>query len=347
MTYGRADRLLHRIALGSRAVMETSFDIEWAVHGKAARARPVERPVFVCGLARGGTSLVTRLIAAAPGFAAPSYRDMPFALAPNLWSRLAGRRRLSAAERGHGDGLGHDLDTPEAIEEVFWRCFEGENYIRPEGLARTAPEPDTLAAFRRYVALVLLRGEGTRYVSKNNNNVLRVEALAAAFPDALFVHPFRHPAAHAASLARQHERALSLQRGDAFRRRYAEWLGHHEFGLTRRPFLLPGGPKAVGEPNERWWLAQWDAVYAHLLGQTEAVRRRQFFLDLNVLRAEPGTALGRLSAFLGSGALDPGAIRPSEAPPRTAPAEMTVHRNLVAAGGSTSPIPAATEPRRA
>ena len=319
--YGRADRLLHRIALGSRAVMETSFDLEWAAHGKAARAAAAgERPVFVCGLARGGTSLAARLIAGAPGFAAPAYRDMPFPLAPNLWARLAGRRRrVVAAERGHGDGLAHDLDTPEAIEEVFWRCFEGARYLRAGGLAPAPPGAATLDALRRYMALVVLRGGGGRYVSKNNNNVLRVSALAGAFPDALFVHPFRRPADQAASLERQHARAIALQREDPFRRHYADWLGHHEFGMGRRPFLLPGGPGA-GETaeGEAWWLAQWSAVYGHLLAHPEAVRRRQIFLDLDALRAAPDAGAARLAAFVGAEAMDAGAVRPGEAGVATA-----------------------------
>src|SRR5688500_15311894 len=296
--YSRADRLLHRLALGWAGAIETSFDIEWAAFGKRARAIPVERPIFVCGLARAGTSLVTRTIAASPGLAWPRYRDMPFPLAPNSWGRLAGRRRLAAAPRGHGDGLSHDLDTPEAIEEVFWRCFEGDRYLRPEGLAPVPPEPGTLARFRRYLALGLLAGGGRRYVSKNNNNILRVASLAEAFPDALFVHPFRHPAAQAASLERQHVRASERQRADPFRLRYANWLGHHEFGLGRRPFLLPGGG---GD-----WLGTWSAVYRHLLEQPEAVRGRQFFLDYDALCRSPGPVLEALGRFLETGPLNAG-----------------------------------------
>jgi Sulfotransferase family len=294
--YSRADRILHRLALGWTGAIETSFDLEWAAFGRRAGAIPVERPIFVCGLARAGSSLAARTIAAAPGLASPRYRDMPFPLAPNCWARLAGRRRLEAAPRGHGDGLGHDLDTPEAIEEVFWRCFEGDRYLRPEGLAPVPPELETLERLRRYMALVLLAGRGRRYVSKNNNNILRVASLAEAFPDALFVHPFRHPAAQAASLERQHVRAAGRQRADPFRLRYAEWLGHHEFGLGRRPFLLPGGN---GD-----WVAAWGAVYRHLLEQPEGVRGRQFFLDYDALCRTPGAVLGALGRFLGTEPLD-------------------------------------------
>src|SRR5688500_4458971 len=112
--YSRADRLLHRLALGWAGVIETSFDLEWAAFGKPARAIPVERPIFVCGLARAGTSLVTRTIAASPGLAWPRYRDMPFPLAPNGWGRLAGTRRLAAGPARHGHALARAAETAQA-----------------------------------------------------------------------------------------------------------------------------------------------------------------------------------------------------------------------------------------
>lgn len=297
--------------------METSFDLEWARFGRQARALAIDRPVFVCGLARAGTSLVARLLAAAPGAVSPAYRDMPFALAPNLWAGLSGsKRRIAAAERGHGDGLAHDLDTPEAIEEVFWRCFEGPRYLARDAVVATPPEPETLALLRRYVSLILLRGAGGRYVSKNNNNALRVASLAAAFPDALFVHPFRHPAAQAASLERQHARAGRLQQADPFRLRYANWLGHHEFGLGRLPFRFPGAPaRAPGD-----WIGRWNDVYARLLDAAPEVRARQFFLDYDSLCASPAAVLARLAAFTGLEPAAAPAIRVAAPPDAAVPA---------------------------
>lgn len=58
--------------------------------------------------------------------------------------------------------------------------------------------------------LVLLRHGGARYLSKNNNNILRLEALATSFPDALLIHPFRDPLQQALSLLSQHRRAARL-----------------------------------------------------------------------------------------------------------------------------------------
>ncbi len=297
--YSRADRLLHRIALGSPALLEATFDIERATHRGKIAAVPIRRPVFIAGLARAGTSILTRLLHQGGGFAAPSYRDLPFPLAPNSWARLGGKRHVEASERGHGDGLTHDLDSPEAIEEVFWRALEGKRYLRRDGLAPAAPDPETLAAFRDYVRLVLLRHGGARYLSKNNNNILRLEALATSFPDALLIHPFRDPLQQALSLLSQHRRAARLAGEDPFRRRFMTWLGHHEFGADHRPFLFDGAPGRDEDPTGvGYWLKLWDSVHRALLSAPARVRERQFFVDYDALCASPRRYAPRLAVLV-------------------------------------------------
>lgn len=310
--YSGADKLLHRIALGSPALLEATFDIERATQRRKMEAIPVRRPVFITGLARAGTSILTRLLHAGGDFAAPSYRDLPFPLAPNGWARLGGKRHVEASERGHGDGLTHDLDSPEAIEEVFWRALEGNRYLRRDGLAPTAPRGDTLAAFRDYVRLVLLRHGGTRYLSKNNNNILRLEGLATSLPDAVLVHPFREPVQQALSLLAQHLRAVVLAEDDPFRGRFMTWLGHHEFGADRRPFLLDGAP-ARGEDATRidYWLKLWDAVYRRLLAEPARVQERQLFLDYDALCTDPRLYAPRLAVMV-EAPIDPASLRAPE-----------------------------------
>lgn len=310
-----------------RPVLELTFDLERARFGKPAAALEAGPPVFVCGLARAGTSITVRLLDAVGEFASPSYRDMPWPLAPNMWARAALRagRRQVGGERGHGDGLEHDLDTPEAIEEVFWRCFEGDRYIRRDGLDPVRPEPETLDKFRSYVQLLMLSRGRRRYLSKNNNNVLRLASLQRCFPAASLIHPFRHPLRQAASLLHQHRKACELHRADPFRRDFMRWLGHHEFGADQRPFLLPRRPDAELSPSSiEYWLAAWVSVYSHLLDQTGAVADRQTFLDYDRMLAEPERSLGRLEQATGLpwGSLDRGRLR---APASAAPVE---HRSV-------------------
>ena len=309
-SYSRADRLLHAFALGNTAVLEMSFDLENAKFGRRAAAEfPVRDPVFVCGLARAGTTVVLRLLHETGAFASLSYRDLPFPLAPNGSARFTGRfrRDLAAREREHSDGLNHDLDTPEAIEEVFWRCFEGKRFLRPEGLAPTIPLPETVEQFRRYMHLVCLRYARERYLSKNNMNLLRLPALTEAAPSAVLIHPFRDPLQQAASLLNQHVRAIALHRADPFRRRFMTWLGHHEFGAGQRPFLLPGGPTASLDPlTLDYWLVAWTSAYRFLLAQPRRVRARQHFLDYDALCAAPASPIAALASVTGA-VLNPGA----------------------------------------
>lgn len=283
--WSRTDRLLHRLATGFAPIRDISFDIERSRFAKAARAIIIDRPVFVCGLARSGTSLIVRALNDTGHFGALTYRDMPFALAPNSWAAIAGGRRSQASERDHGDGLSHDLDTPEAIEELFWRHVSGKAYLKADTLVPHNPSAAIRAQFCDYVGLVLLRTGKTRYLSKDNNNILRLPAIAQSFPDAIILHPFRDPMQQAASLLNQHHRATASGTADAFRAVYTASLGHHEFGPGHRPFRF-GEAKVTGDPDTLdYWIARWIDAYRWLLDCHVPAGPQRHFVDFDALAA--------------------------------------------------------------
>lgn len=299
--YGRFDRLLHRLALGGTgAVAEMSFDLDQKLCHAAASADEVAggRHVFVAGLARAGTTVLLRALHASGGFYSLTYRDMPFPMAPNLWKRLSGRlRRPDVARiRAHGDGIAINADSPEALEELFWRIRCGEDYIRPDGLIPHRPDRQTIGLFRNYVAAILTSSGGkTRYLSKNNNSILRLPALREAFPNATILIPFRDPASHALSLWRQHQRFSRLQRQTPFIRSYMDWLAHHEFGLGHRPFLMGGPALDYLTPDDLdYWLDLWIRVHGELIRQSD---RQCLFVSHEELCTDPAVWRG-LSARL-------------------------------------------------
>jgi hypothetical protein len=295
------ERTWQRMALGNPAVLDMTFDIERAF-AKPWPSDAAGAPIFLAGLARAGTTILTRILHEQHGMASLTYRDLPFPLAPNGWGRISGRlgRKVERTERGHGDGLFHDLDSAEAIEEVFWRHHEGTRYARPHGLSLTAPRPETVSAFRDYVGLVRRSHGGARYLSKNNANVLRLPALADAFPEAVLLHPFRAPLQQAHSLLRQHRLARQWAAQDPYRAEFMTWLGHHEFGADQRPFLFPGHPPADADRDHiDYWLQVWISVHTALLVQSEPVRARQVFLDYDALCAGAAGQADRLAAALG------------------------------------------------
>ena len=301
--YGPAARLLHTLALDRPFVAETWLDLEELLHGRGLVSATTGPHVFVAGLARAGTTMLMRLLHASGRFASLSYRDMPFVLAPNLWASLASRSRrdIPAQERAHGDGVLVDADSPEALDEVFWRVACGSAYIRPDALVPMAADPDTLERFRRYVALILKRYGCDRYLSKNNNNVLRLPSIRRAFPNASLIVPFRDPLRQASSLLVQHRRFSAQQRDDPFARRYMTWLVHHEFGLDHRPFAFPGSDASADADREDpgYWLRQWIAAYTHLLRHREDGAVNPIFVGYEWMCAAPDEACAILASRLG------------------------------------------------
>ena len=64
------------------------------------------------------------------------------------------RAERGAAERAHGDAIMVDFDSPEALEEVFWRTFCGTAYIRSDRLTTMQADAETIDRFRRYVGSI-------------------------------------------------------------------------------------------------------------------------------------------------------------------------------------------------
>ena len=225
--------------------------------------------VFISGLARAGTTVLMRKFHATGLYRSLTYRDMPFVLAPNLWRRLSliSRREIENAERAHGDNLFVNIDSPESLDEVFWRVFVGDEYLQKTHLNSHVPSGEVLRKYVRYVNAILSAHTPRKelYLSKNNNNILRLGSIHQAFPNALILIPFREPLQHAFSLLRQHRRFSGLHEQNDFILSYMTWLGHHEFGLDHRPFLL-GSTRLNPYSTETldYWLQLWCRTYAWL-----------------------------------------------------------------------------------
>ena len=128
VNYSRLDRLIHRLAFYTPGIQLAAADIERAAFARSYRQASPSQPIFITSLPRAGTTVLLELLHRFQPLASHVYRDMPFVLAPTLWSRLSGPFRKEAAprERAHKDGVTIGYDSPEAVEEVFWRSFWAE-----------------------------------------------------------------------------------------------------------------------------------------------------------------------------------------------------------------------------
>jgi Sulfotransferase family len=264
--YSVSSKLLHQIVLGTSFFGETLFDIEKILHGSSARDVSREKHVFVAGLARAGTTILMRTLYENGNFLSLTYRDMPFILAPNSWRACSKKfsRKGQKQQRAHGDGIEVDYDSPEALEEVFWRTFCRADYIKKDSLIPMKASAETLENFKSFISIILQSEPEKRYLSKNNNNILRLSSISEAFPDAIIIVPFRDPLQQAFSLRGQHRKFVG--EGDPFTKKYMTWLGHHEFGADQRPFVFTGKVSAGEDTDDlNYWLRLWISTYSSLL----------------------------------------------------------------------------------
>lgn len=319
--YSLLDRLLHRLALGSRAVAEMSFDLQQGKLDIDLAAAANGRHIFVSGLARSGSTILMRRLYETGAFASLTYRDMPFILAPGMGTGTGKDTPLK--ERAHGDRILVNQDSPEALDEVFWRVFSGADYIGRDRLTPHVPDAEALQKYVAYVGAILAASNGrTRYLSKTNNSLLRLQSLQATFPNALILVPFRDPLTHAESLRKQHVRFTAGHERDTFSRDYMRWLGHHEFGSDHRPFRFgesePVPLETCGPETLDYWAGLWCNTYDWLLktapDTTVFVSYEQLCADPEVwaaiatqagLEASAGEETFSVSRTAPSAALDP------------------------------------------
>lgn len=245
--YSWLQKKLHHFALSSNFMREVMFDVESSA---ISTNQSVDNHVFVSGLARSGTTVLLNALYESNEFASLSYQDMPFVLAPNLWSKLSlNKKDNNLVERAHGDGIKVSTESPEAFEEVFWMTFAED--IK-----------DTREKFKNFVQLINHRYEKKRYVSKNNQNIRRLELISKIFPNSKILIPFRNPIQHAYSLLSQHKRFIEDSKQDKFISNYMKWIGHTEFGLH----YIPIHDKNLCFEDDlsiNHWLEQWHLTYKH------------------------------------------------------------------------------------
>ena len=239
---------MHQIVLGNSFLARSLFEMEKSLFYKEDKAINNAEHIFITGLPRSGTTILLKALYETGDFASLTYADMPFVLAPNLFSQFAAKSNLQAKEREQQDGIEHELNSPEAFDEVFFKHFS-QDQSREE--------------LQSFISLVLKKYQKQRYLSKNNLNYQRVELISSVFPNAQFLIPFREPLQHAYSLLKQHRRFCKLQKQDSFVLKYMDLLGHNEFGLNH--IAWNPAQQYTDTFSINYWLEQWYMFYQNIL----------------------------------------------------------------------------------
>lgn len=242
----------------------------------------IDRPIYICGLARSGSTMLLEILDDHPDTATHAYKDFPPVYTPYLWSRFLARAQTGSGrpvERAHGDGILVTPDSPEAVEEVLWMGFFPHLHRSgiSDELSAITEAPAFESFYRNHIRKLLWMRGGVRYLAKGNYNTTRIDYLRWLFPDARFIVPIREPAAHVASLMRQHQRFRARHRDEPRARRYMRRLGHFEFGLDRRA-VHTGDEQAAAQIAQAWdagreaegYARAWSDLYGYVARRLDA-----------------------------------------------------------------------------
>ncbi len=195
-------RVYLRGALAARLMAEEG----WKRHPQYADV-PVERPIFVTGLPRTGTTALHRLLGADPSHQGIQMwlAEFPQPRPPrDTWQDNPVFARLNAQfEQHHVENpefMGLHFMSADEVEECWQLLRQSLHAVAYETLAHLPTyaqwlsKEDWTPAYRRYrknLQLIGLNDIGKRWILKNPSHLHALDALMATFPDALVVQCHR------------------------------------------------------------------------------------------------------------------------------------------------------------
>jgi hypothetical protein len=198
----KMNRFFVRNALVARLVSEAAFK-QYPQHADVA----VERPIFVTGLPRTGTTVIHRLLTADPRHQGLELwlAEFPQPRPPReTWSDNPVFRQLDAqfakAHEENPDYTGLHYMTADEVEECWQLLRQSLHSVSYETLSHLPTYSQWLAKqdwtksyqrHRKNLQLIGLNEPEKRWVLKNPSHLFALDALFAAYPDALVVQCHR------------------------------------------------------------------------------------------------------------------------------------------------------------
>jgi hypothetical protein len=258
------------------ALGDTLHTLESSRLKKSIESLKVDRPIYVTGLARAGTTITLEMLSKHPDVGNHRYLHMVLPYTPH-WIQLIADKTpimLEPTERMHKDRIEVNRTSPEAVEEIFWQRYfknaldEAKSSIMREDVSN----PEFEVFYRNHIKKLLADQSTVRYAAKNNYNITRMEYLLKLFPDVKFLIIIRNPFDHIASLAKQDRIFVDVERKDPRLLDWTKIIGHREFGSAKVCINLDD-TKLVQEIREDWtnkrtyvkgWAKYWASIYSYV-----------------------------------------------------------------------------------
>jgi hypothetical protein len=193
-----------RGALAARLLSEAA----WAAHPEHAGV-PVDRPIFVTGLPRSGTTALHRLLTADPAHQGLELwlAEMPQPRPPqDTWAANPVFQAIQAGYQRHHvehpEFMGVHYIAADTVEECWQLLRQTLRSVSYECLAHLPTYSawlqgqDWTGPFRRHrrnLQLIGLNDPGRRWVLKNPSHLFSLDAIMTVYPDALIVQTHRAP----------------------------------------------------------------------------------------------------------------------------------------------------------
>ena len=275
INYNFLQKIYHEVFFKNHFLQKSIFELDKLFFLKNYNFVNNEH-VFITSLPRSGTTYLLNIIFSTDKFASLNYSNIPLILSPNI-SKLFKFDKSPKIERYHKDNILIDSDSPEAIDEFFFKIFNQKK----------------IKEFRDFINLILISQKKNRYLSKNNLNYKRVDFLMDTFPKSLFLIPVRNPLDQSISLLNQHKNFNILQKKNLFLKKYMDYLGHNEFGELHKHWNEP--QKFFNPMNLNYWIEQWNFFYTNILTKYSSRKNFHFIFYEDLLNNE---TIKKLNRFL-------------------------------------------------
>jgi hypothetical protein len=272
---------VHRAFLRGALVARLISEAGWAHHpGYAAVA--IDRPIFVTGLPRTGTTALHRLLTADPAHQGLELwlTEVPQPRPPrDTWEQDPAFGRIQAAcERhhvAHPEFMGVHYMAADQVEECWQLLRQSMRSVSYECLAHLPSYSawlagqDWTAAYRRHrrnLQLIGLPDPGRRWVLKNPSHLFALDALLRVYPDALVIQTHRTPRAAIASVC-----SLAAQASAGWSSAFTgEVIGRGQLELWARGLGRFTAERARHDPA-RFFDVDYEDFAAHPVRTVEAV----------------------------------------------------------------------------
>ena len=277
-------------------------NLESRMLARRLASQTVDRPVYICGLPRAGTTITLQMLSEHPDVVTHKYADFLMPYMPYVWNkvfpRIPGRRHAQTrAAHPSRPNRGHARQRRDGRRDFVGALLSAHS--RRNELCSVLDGTTSNPAFERFYSehlrkLELVRGR-TRYVSKAIMCVVRMQYLRKLFPDARFLLYVRNPVDHVASLIKQDRIWAELERDDPRQIEIIELTGHHEFG-PNQVMANVGDPHELREIRRLFDAGNGRAFSRALLGLRLRLRRASSCATIRSSLAASASCATKISA---------------------------------------------------